>query len=299
MAYEFVVDSTCDLRPEFLAQNNVTRIPLEFVIDNKTYVDDRKTITPARFFEMVRGGLSATTCQINIDRFEKEFSVILDQGKDLLYLAFSSALSGTCNNAFNAAESLKSRYPDRKIIVIDSVAASGGEGLIIHLALKKRDAGATIDELADYIKYLIPKTCHWVLLDDLNHLYRGGRITRSSALLGGLVGIKPIVFVDHAGRLISRDKVRGRKKGLATLVDYMKKIYDYNAPENDTVLIIHADALGDAEELARMVRAEFKINTLVTEYMGSIIGSHTGSGTLALFFIGTDREVGYVPESAH
>ncbi|MEG2639654.1 MAG: DegV family protein, partial [Clostridiales bacterium] len=210
-------------------------------------------------------------------------------GKDIIYLCFSSGLSGSFNSALNAEKELKQQYPHRKIAIIDSLAASMGQGLIIRDAVEKRDSGADFEELLNHIKTKIPQTNHWFTVDDLNHLYRGGRVSKTAAVLGTVLNIKPILNVDDEGHLIPREKVRGRKKALLGLVDKVKK-YIVNS-ENQTILISHGDIVEDAVFVGNEIEKRMKIKGLYYSNIGPVIGAHSGPGTVAVFFFGKSKEI--------
>ncbi|MEG1479334.1 MAG: DegV family protein, partial [Clostridiales bacterium] len=206
-----------------------------------------------------------------------------------IYLCFSSVLSGSFNSALNAEKELKQQYPHRKIAIIDSLAASMGQGLIIRDAVEKRDSGADFEELLNHIKTKIPQTNHWFTVDDLNHLYRGGRVSKTAAVLGTVLNIKPILNVDDEGHLIPREKVRGRKKALLGLVDKVKK-YIVNS-ENQTILISHGDIVEDAVFVGNEIEKRMKIKGLYYSNIGPVIGAHSGPGTVAVFFFGKSKEI--------
>jgi DegV family protein with EDD domain len=212
---------------------------------------------------------------------------LLAEGKDILYLAFSSALSNTCNAGILAAEDLAIKYPDRKILIVDSLCASLGQGLLIYLAVMEKRKGKSIDEVRDWAEDNKKHICHWFTVDDLNHLRRGGRIPAATAILGTLLGIKPILHVDESGRLSNVSKVRGRQAAIEALSDKMAELA-YN-PAEQTVFISHADCIEDAEKLEKLLRRNLSVKNIFINYVGPVIGAHAGPGTLALFFIGRIR----------
>ena len=211
----------------------------------------------------------------------------LSKNLNLLYIAFSSGLSGTYTSAEIAKTDLMEKYPKQKIIVIDSLCASMGEGLLIHYAAKKKDNGASIEELAKWIENNKLSVCHWFTVDDLFHLKRGGRVSSVSALLGTMLGVKPILHVDDAGKLIPMEKVRGRKAALTALVEHMKK--SAKVTPDDVVFISHGDSIDDANFIKDLVLKEFNVKEVRINYIGSVIGAHAGPGTIALFFMGQSR----------
>lgn len=230
-----------------------------------------------------------TTAQVNPAEVRNLFEPYLKEGKDILHIAFSSGLSGTYNSCRIAAEELKEEYPERKIIVKDSLAASLGQGLLVYLAQKRKESGEDMEAVADWVENNRKHIVHLFTVDDLNHLYRGGRVSRTTAVLGGMLNIKPILHVDDAGKLIPIGKVRGRKKSLLELVDQMdKKIGSYRE-KCDTIFISHGDCLKEAEYLASKVKEKYSIKTVLINHVGAVIGAHSGPGTMALFFVGDVR----------
>jgi DegV family protein with EDD domain len=212
---------------------------------------------------------------------------LLQAGKDVLVLAFSSGLSTTYNSAVIAAEDLKERYPDRKVYVVDTLCASMGQGLLVYLTAQQKADGKTIEEARDFAEESKRRLCHWFTVDDLNHLKRGGRISAATALVGTMLSIKPVLHVDDEGHLISMGKARGRQASLKALVDKMEETAI--DPGSQTVFISHGDCLRDAETVAAMVKERFGVQNVVISYVGPVIGSHSGPGTMALFFLGRQR----------
>ena len=224
---------------------------------------------------------------MNPEEAKEKFEPILKAGNDILHLGFSSGLSGTYNSMRIAAEELAEEYPERKIIVIDTLCACLGEGLLLYYALKRKEEGMTIDELAQWVEENKLHVCHNVTVDDLNHLQRGGRVSKTAAILGTMVQIKPIIHMDNQGCLQVIGKERGRKKSIHKLVDMALK--QYEGYENDLVMITHGDCLEDAEYLAGLVREKMGIQDILINNIGTVIGSHTGPGVLALFCMGNER----------
>ncbi|MEG2658993.1 MAG: DegV family protein [Clostridiales bacterium] len=291
MEYVLITDSTVDLGYEYMEKNNVPFLTLCYIVGEKEYLDDmEKTTDIHKFYENMREGKEmAVTTQINTEEYKEYFKKYLNEGKDIIYLCFSSGLSGSFNSALNAEKELKQQYPHRKIAIIDSLAASMGQGLIIRDAVEKRDSGADFEELLNHIKTKIPQTNHWFTVDDLNHLYRGGRVSKTAAVLGTVLNIKPILNVDDEGHLIPREKVRGRKKALLGLVDKVKK-YIVNS-ENQTILISHGDIVEDAVFVGNEIEKRMKIKGLYYSNIGPVIGAHSGPGTVAVFFFGKSKEI--------
>ena len=289
MGYKIITDSTIDMDHKMIEELGLTVVPLRFTIDGKTYKDkaDLSDMPTETFYAKLREGKMSTTSQINADEFTRVFEPVLQGGEDDLYIAFSSGLSGTCQSAFIARDELKEKYPERKIYVFDSLCASLGEGLLVYHAAMLKRAGTDIDSLYKWLGENVLKLCHWFTVDDLNHLKRGGRISAATALFGTMLAIKPVMHVDNEGRLIPVSKARGRKASLTSLVDRMAATAI--DPENQTVFISHGDCLTDAEFVAEEVRRRLGVKTVCINYVGPVIGNHSGPGTMALFFLGKER----------
>lgn len=288
---EFVIitDSTTDFPQELVDKLGVVIVPMQYTIDGEersNYLDSRRQ-DPAEFYAQIRAGKAASTSAINTSSFIDAFEPYLMNGTDILYIAFSSALSGTCNNAMLASEELSPKYPERKVIVVDSLCASMGEGLLVYLAIKEKEKGRSLQEVYDFVINTRLHICHWFTVDDLNYLKRGGRVSATAALLGTVLGIKPILHVDDLGRLIPMGKARGRRQSLEQLVD--KMVQTAQDPENQIVFISHSDAIKDAQIVENQVREKLHVKDFITSYIGPVIGAHTGSGTVSLFFLGSTR----------
>ena len=235
----------------------------------------------------MRAGGVAKTSAVNVETFKTFFASILQEGKDILYLGFSSGLSNTCNAGQLAANELTEQYPDNRIVVVDTLAASAGFGLLVYLAVQKRDAGAPIDEVAEYITSQRGHLCHWFTVDDLVYLKRGGRISPAVALVGTVLGIKPVLHVDDEGHLINVSKARNRKAALKELANkYNELAID---PKAGPIFISHGDCLDDAKRLGEMLKAQHGVDVDIYTYVGPVIGAHSGPGTLALFFLGKHK----------
>lgn len=284
--YVITVNSTVDLPKEWLEERNVPVMALKYTIDGETY-EDMNGLSYKEFFQKLRDGKMAVTTQVNPEEAKEKFESILKAGKDILHLGFSSGLSGTYNSMRIAAEELAEEYPERRIIVIDTLCACLGEGLLLYYALKRKEEGMTIDELAQWVEENKLHVCHNVTVDDLNHLQRGGRVSKTAAILGTMVQIKPIIHMDNQGCLQVIGKERGRKKSIHKLVDMALK--QYEGYENDLVMITHGDCIEDAEYLAGLVREKMGIQEILINNIGTVIGSHTGPGVLALFCMGNER----------
>lgn len=281
-----VTDSTVDLPESMLEEQGIPVLQLNYVLDGKTY-EDRKGLSGKEFFDKLREGSMPTTSQVNPEQAREFFESFVKEGKDILCIGFSSGLSGTYNSERIAAEELSEEYPDAKIIVIDSLCASMGQGLLLMKALKKQREGMTLEELAQWLEENKLHICHNVTVDDLNHLYRGGRISKTTAVLGTLVQIKPIIHMNDEGKLIVIGKERGRKKALNTIVDMMGK--QMEGYENDLVMVTHGDCLEDAEYVKSQIQKKYGIQDVVINGIGTVIGTHTGPGVVAVFCMGEKR----------
>lgn len=288
--YKIITDSTSDLPPKLIKELDVEVIPMVFTIADKSYHNyaDEREITSHEFYDRIRKGENSTTIQITPFEFTKIFEPILKSGKDVIYIAFSSALSGTYNNSRLAAQELSEKYPERKIFAVDSLSASMGEGLLVyHAAMLKKD-GHTIDEVNDWLIKNRTRLAHWFTVDDLNHLKRGGRLSGTAALVGTVLGIKPVLHVDDLGRLVPVEKVRGHRQSLDALVRHMEQAVE--EPENQMIFISHGDALEDAKYVAQQVKNKFHIKGIKINPIGPVIGAHSGPGTIALFYLGKSRD---------
>lgn len=285
--YVIFTDSACDIDEQKLKSWQVAYCPLSFTIAGEDKEYSNYDLAPHDFYEKMRGGAVAKTSAINTDAFLNCFEPILKEGKDLLYLGFSSGLSTTFNCARMAAEELKEKYPERKIITIDTLCASAGQGLLVYLAVLEKEKGGTIEQVAEYVQGLVPNMCHWFTVDDLVYLKRGGRISPTVALVGSVLGIKPILHMDEKGHLISRGKVRGRKAAIAALADKYGELAKKNAPRK--VFLCQADCVDDAQLLVKMLGEKYKVDVDYIADIGPVIGAHAGPGTLAVFFIGENR----------
>ena len=284
--YVIYTDSACDISRELLDSWGVfySELTFKFASDTEAYRNGDMPIED--FYQRMRSGETATTSAINPETFFSEFEKIISRGKDILYIGFSSGLSATYNCARLAAENIKSKYPLCRIIAIDTLAASAGEGLLLKLVVDKKSGGASIEDAASYAKSLIPHICHWFTVDDLVYLKRGGRISPVAAFLGNVIGIKPVLHVDDEGHLVNVLKVRGRRYSIEALA---KKYGEYAEEENGTVFISHADCIDDANKLANILKLKYGVSVEIITDVGTVIGAHSGPGTLALFFVGKKR----------
>ncbi len=287
--YILLTDSTADLPQSIVEELDISVIPLLFELDGKSYHNypDNHELSAELFYSRLREGKNSVTSQINSATFQEVFSPFLEQGKDILYLSFSSGLSGTYQSSRLAIEELQEQYPDAAIRTIDTLCASMGEGLLVYLAAVMKKEGKSLHEVADWLEANKLHLCHWFTVDDLIFLKRGGRVSAAAAVVGTMLGIKPVLHVDNEGHLIPRQKVRGRKASLDALVEQMEQTAI--EPAKQTVFISHGDCLADAEYVAEQVRKKFGTKNIHINFIGPVIGSHSGPGTVALFFLGTQR----------
>ena len=287
MSYRIFTDATSDLPAEFAGQLHVTVLPMGFTMEEKEYfyIPGNSDMPIEAFYEKMRAGVPVITAQINSFTFLEAFEPVLQAGEDVLYIGFSSKLSGTVQSAFSAAEELRAKYPERKVVVIDSCAASLGEGLLVYYAARKRDL--PLDALAKWVEDNKLRLIHWFTVDDLVYLKRGGRISGATAAIATILNIKPVMHVDDEGYLVAVEKVQGRKKSLRALFERMEKTVDTKA--NDTVFIGHCAAKADAEYVATLVHEKYPDMMVHIGDIGTSIGAHSGPGTIALFFIGNER----------
>lgn len=285
---EFVIvsDSTVDLPKEYLQSKQVPIISLSYIMDGVTY-EEMDGLSHKEFFEKLRAGSLPTTSQINPEQAREALESFAKEGKDILYIGFSSGLSGSYNSVRMAAEDLKEEYPDINIITIDSLCACMGEGLLLYKALELKEHGMSMEEIAKWMEANKLHICHNVTVDDLNHLHRGGRISKTTAVVGSMIKIKPIIHMSDEGKLVVIGKERGRKKSLVSIVDRMEK--QMQGYDNDIVMITHGDCIEDAEFVKKQVEERFGIHNVMINGIGSVIGSHTGAGVVAVFFMGDKR----------
>ena len=285
--YVIVTDSSADLPASLVQELGVEVLPLSFTVQGKTYhnyPDDRE-MDPKVFYKMLRDGEMATTSAVNVAEYTNMLEPLLQAGKDVLVLAFSSGLSTTYQSSVIAVNELSEQYPDRKIYTVDTLCASLGQGLLVWHAVQEQKKGKSIEEVRDWVEENKLHLCHWFTVDDLHFLKRGGRISAATAVVGTMLSIKPVLHVDDEGHLISMGKARGRGASLTALVDHMEQ----TVTDVDTVFISHSDCLADAEKVAADVKKRFGTKDVVINNVGPVIGAHSGPGTLALFFLGTKR----------
>lgn len=290
MSYVIVTDSAANLPEEIYEQYNICVASLSFHVDGKEYksYEEGKKTDLKQFYSMMRNKEMITTSLIDPDTFIGLFSEIFEEGKDALYIAFDSALSGTYQSATIAAEYLKERYPDRRLLVVDSLCASAGQGLLVYYAAKMKEEGKSLDEVAAWAEENRLNVCHWFTVDDLFFLKRGGRVSAATAVVGSLLQVKPVMHVSDAGKLEVVSKARGRKQAMNALVKEMEKTV--KDPQKQLVIITHGDCEEDANYVANLVREKFTTKEILVHYLDPVIGAHSGPGTLALFFMGTARK---------
>ena len=286
MSYRIITDNCCDFPTDMYAELDLTAVPLVVRFQNKE-VSQYSEKWLKKMYDGLRSGEEATTSAVNPQGWEEAIEPVLADGQDALVLTFSSGLSTTHQSAVIAAGELSEKYPDRKIRVIDTLCASLGQGLLVWYACKKRSEGMDFDTLADWVEANKLHLCHWFTVDDLMFLKRGGRISAATALVGTMLQIKPVLHVDDEGHLINVSKARGRKASIEALA---KKLGEAGLPgENETVFISHGDCIEDVKILEKILKEKYGVKEVFTYYVGAVIGSHSGPGTIALFFLGSKR----------
>lgn len=289
MTFEIVTDSSANLTDEIIDKYGLHILSLVFIINDveyKSYVKGEKTDL-TKFYNIMREKVTITTACMSPSTCQEIFEPILQSGKDVLYIGFSSTLSGAYQTAHNVLEELKEKYPERKIYDVDSLSGSLGEGLLVTYAAIKRDENQNIEEVYKWIMNNRLNVCHWFTVDDLFFLKRGGRLSVSAAILGTMLGIKPILHLDNSGQLTPFTKVRGRRKSIDALFERMEALAI--EPEKQIVFISHGDCLEEAKYLANKIRDRFGIKNILINCVDPVLGAHSGPGTMALFFLGTER----------
>ena len=285
--YIILTDSCCDFSAQMVAELGVEVLPLSFHIGGGDYFNypDNRDMAPGDFYAKLRSGELGSTAAVSPGVFQETMGRIVEEGKDILCVNFSSALSATYQAAEIAAQDVMAAHPGSKILVVDSRCASLGQGLLVYLTAQKKREGLGLEELRDYVENTKLHICHWFTVDDLNHLKRGGRVSAAAALVGTMLQMKPVLHVDDEGRLIPVSKVRGRKASLKALVDKMEEL----VVDPSVVFISHGDCGDEARELGEAIKAKFPVERLEINYVGPVIGNHSGPGTMALFFQGRHR----------
>ena len=289
--YVLLTDSSADLTAELVAELGVEVLPLSFHMGDKTYRNwpDNREIDPKDFYRRLRAGETATTSAVNVSDYTEAVEPLVQAGRDVLIIAFSSGLSATCHSAQIAAQELSERYPDRKIWVVDSLCASLGQGLLVWYAARMKAQGKSMEEVRDWLEDNKLHLCHWFTVDDLHFLKRGGRISPATAVVGTMLSIKPVMHVDDEGRLVKVGTARGRNASLKALVNHMEETAI--DPGSQVVFISHGDCLEDVNKVVEDVKRRFGIpaERFVINNVGPVIGAHSGPGTVALFFLGSKR----------
>ena len=285
--YIIMTDSCCDLPAELVSELELTVLPLSFCIEGRELYNfpDNREMDPKVSYEKLRNGAEGTTSAINVGVFQTEMARIASEGRDILCISFSSGLSTTYQSACIAAKTVMEEFQGCTVTVVDSLAASLGQGLLVYLAVQEKRKGRSMAETAAFVERTRDHICHWFTVDDLNHLKRGGRVSAAAALVGTMLQMKPVLRVDEEGRLIPMQKVRGRKASIASLLEKMDEL----AEDASVVFISHGDCEADARSLEKMIREKYPVKTFVLNYVGPVIGNHSGPGTLALFFQGKHK----------
>ena len=287
MSYTIMSDTACDISPAIAKEWGVDLVSMTFRFEKEEREYGNADMPIGEFYGKIKNGAIAKTAAINPEKFTEAFEEVLKSGSDLLYLGFSSGLSTTYNSAVMAANELREKYPERKIITVDTLCGSAGQGLLLYLAVQKKKGGATIEETAEYVEENKLNLCHWFTVDDLVYLKRGGRISPTLAFVGNILGIKPVLHVDNEGHLVNVLKARGRKKALDTIIE---KYGELALCKNEgTVFISHAVCESDVEYFKNKVAETYGINVDLVTDIGPVIGAHSGPGTFAFFFLGKER----------
>ena len=288
MGIKIITDSACDLTRDYIKNNNIGLLSLILNLNGQAIKDDLgETLSYKDFYNKMREGATPTTSQINAQEFEEEFIKYIKNGDSIIYISLSSSLSGTFNSANIAKNNLKDEYPNANIYLVDSLSVSVGQGLLVAKACEMRDSGIGAEEIVNWLEENKRKVIHSILIDDLNHLKRGGRISGATAAIGGLLNIKPTLFLDDEGKLIQGEKIKGKKKALRFLVNEVReKAVD---TENEILYICHGDCLEEAETLRDMILEEVKFKNVIINYVGNVVGAHAGPGVLAAVFLGSNR----------
>lgn len=286
--YIITTDNNSDLPESFYKEHGLGCTYLSYSIDGKNYTHEN-FLSDHEFYEKMRNGAMPTTAQVNPEDVKLMMKPYLEAGKDILHIAFSSGLSGTYNSTRIAAEELTEEYPDRKIIVVDSLGASLGQGLLVYLAQMKKEAGEDMEAVAKWTQENRNNMIHLFTVDDLFHLHRGGRVSKTTAIVGSMLNIKPVLHVDSEGKLTALGKIRGRKKALLELTKLMDKKIGKYADTCDTIFVSHGDCEEEAKFVVEKVKEKYPIKTVLINNVGATIGAHSGPGTVALFFVGEEK----------
>lgn len=293
MSTKIITDSTADLTREYCLAHDVYVIPMLFTIGDEEHFhlqdpNEPGYMDPHEFYNRMRAGQFGSTAQINQQTYMETFEPFLKEGRDVFYLAFSSGLTGSLNNAQLAAEELRARYPERKIYLVDTRAASMGEGMVVYLAVAAHESGMSDEALVDYIVERRDYVHHWFTVDNLSYLKRGGRVSGTAATIGTMLNIKPMLNVDEDGHLIPREKIQGRKRALKALVEHMEQNVDL--PYDGPIFLSHSDAPEEAEFVVKLVKERIGRDVDMVNMITPVIGSHVGPGTMAFFFVGKNKK---------
>lgn len=290
MMKEYIIctDNTTDLPYSYYKEHGIEYMYLTYHVDGVDYGKENE-LDVKEFYKKMRDGIMPVTSQVNAEEAKKVFRPVLEQGKDILHIAFSSGLSGSYNSVCLAVEDLKEEFPERKIVVVDSLCASLGEGLLVDWAVKLKEEGKSLEENAQWLEEHKENVCHVFTVDDLFHLHRGGRVSKAAAVVGTMIQLKPLLHVDEEGHLIPLTKVRGRKKSLSGLVSMMEERMGNWKEKEGTIFISHGDCMEDAQYVARLVEEKTGCKVSLINTIGATIGTHSGPGTVALFFMGDHR----------
>lgn len=293
MSYILSTSSTADMPIEFFQDRDIHYVPFTYIIDEKEFKDDLgQTTSYDEFFDRIDKGAMPTTSQVNVGTYVEYFSEFLSKGLDVVHLELSSGISSSAQSMMIAKETLKEKFPEREIYFHDSLAASGGLGFLVDMVADRRDSGMSAKDLSDWIEANKMKVQHWFFVSDLNHLKRGGRVSAASAAVGGLLGICPLLHVDENGKLITKAKVRGKKKVITEIVERMKTYALDRTNYSGKVLIGHSASHGDAMAVKELIEKEFPyVSDIKINSIGNVIGAHTGPGAVALFFYGDPRDI--------
>lgn len=287
--FDIITDSGCDMPKAYLEKHDIACVKLGFTMNNVNYEgEEGETISEKEFYQKLRDGAMPTTYQVTSEAAQKYIRASLEKGRDVLVIAFSSGLSGTADSFAVAARELSKKYRDRKILVVDSLCASMGEGLLLDYIIRYADGGASIEDTARYAEDLKLDICHHFTVDNLFHLKRGGRVSSMTAIVGSILKIKPIMKVDDNGKLVSTGKAMGRKKSLKSLVDNLFESME-TVNENEPIFISHGDCIEDVEYVIGLIKERLPKAKITVHYVGSVIGTHSGCGTLAIFNKGKQR----------
>ncbi len=287
--FTIITDSCCDLPSQMAEKLGIRVMPLTVIINGTEYANylDEREITFKDFYKKMREEAESSTSAMNGESLKTAIEEEVAGNKDVLVLSFSSALSNTYNVAAQTVQEMSKKYPDSKIYAVDTLAASMGQGLLVYLACKQKEKGKSIDEVKAYVEDNKLNLAHWFTVDDLHFLKRGGRISKATAILGTMLSIKPVLHVDNEGRLISMFKTRGRSAALNKIAEEMENTV--TEPEKQTIFISHGDCMDDVNKLIDIIKSKIKVKDIVVNYVGPVIGSHSGPGTVALFFMGNKR----------